>query len=38
VVLSPDSSSPVVAVAVYYDVGMRSEPQGRTASPTCSST
>lgn len=30
VVLSPDSSSPVVAVAVYYDVGMRSEPQGRT--------
>ena len=30
VVLSPDPSSPVVAVAVYYDVGMRSEPQGRT--------
>ena len=30
VVLSPDSSSPVVAVAVYYDVGMRSEPKGRT--------
>jgi predicted Zn-dependent peptidase len=30
VVLSPDSSSPVVAVAVYYDVGMRSEPEGRT--------
>jgi zinc protease len=30
VLLSPDSSSPVVAVAVYYDVGMRSEPQGRT--------
>jgi zinc protease len=30
VVMSPDSSSPVVAVAVYYDVGMRSEPQGRT--------
>lgn len=30
VVLSPDASSPVVAVAVYYDVGMRSEPQGRT--------
>jgi predicted Zn-dependent peptidase len=30
VVVSPDSSSPVVAVAVYYDVGMRSEPQGRT--------
>jgi zinc protease len=30
VVLSPDSTSPVVAVAVYYDVGMRSEPKGRT--------
>jgi predicted Zn-dependent peptidase len=30
VVVSPDSSSPVVAVAVYYDVGMRSEPEGRT--------
>jgi zinc protease len=30
VVLSPDASSPVVAVAVYYDVGMRSEPEGRT--------
>ena len=30
VVLSPDPSSPVVAVAVYYDVGMRSEPEGRT--------
>ncbi|MDQ3733683.1 MAG: insulinase family protein [Actinomycetota bacterium] len=30
VVLAPDSTSPVVAVAVYYDVGMRSEPRGRT--------
>ena len=30
VVVLPDRSSPVVAVAVYYDVGMRSEPQGRT--------
>ena len=30
VVVSPDGTSPVVAVAVYYDVGMRSEPQGRT--------
>ncbi len=30
VVLAPDSSAPVVAVAVYYDVGMRSEPEGRT--------
>jgi len=30
VVLAPDSTAPVVAVAVYYDVGMRSEPQGRT--------
>ena len=30
VVVSPDATSPVVAVAVYYDVGMRSEPEGRT--------
>lgn len=30
VVLAPDTTSPVVAVAVYYDVGMRSEPLGRT--------
>ena len=30
VVVNPDASSPVVAVAVYYDVGMRSEPEGRT--------
>ncbi|MBA3338249.1 MAG: insulinase family protein [Geodermatophilaceae bacterium] len=30
VVLSPDATAPVVAVAVYYDVGMRSEPLGRT--------
>ena len=30
IVVNPDASSPVVAVAVYYDVGMRSEPQGRT--------
>jgi len=30
VVVSPDRSSPVVGVAVYYDVGFRSEPQGRT--------
>lgn len=30
VVLAPESSAPVVAVAVYYDVGMRSEPRGRT--------
>ena len=29
-VLAPDRSSPVVAVAVYYDVGIRSEPEGRT--------
>jgi len=29
-VLAPDSSAPVVAVAVYYDVGIRSEPEGRT--------
>jgi zinc protease len=30
VLVSPDRTSPVVAVAVYYDVGMRSEPEGRT--------
>ncbi|HMC52924.1 MAG TPA: pitrilysin family protein [Acidimicrobiales bacterium] len=30
VVVSPDHSAPVVVVAVYYDVGFRSEPEGRT--------
>jgi zinc protease len=30
VVVMPDRTNPVVAVAVYYDVGMRSEPEGRT--------
>jgi zinc protease len=30
VVLSPDQSAPVVAIGVHYDVGFRSEPQGRT--------
>jgi predicted Zn-dependent peptidase len=30
VVLSPDRSAPVVAVGVHYDVGFRSEPEGRT--------
>ncbi|HEU4912819.1 MAG TPA: pitrilysin family protein [Actinomycetes bacterium] len=30
VVLAPDRTSPVVAVAVYYDVGIRSEPENRT--------
>ena len=30
VVLSPDKSSPTVAIAVYYDVGFRSEPEGRS--------
>jgi zinc protease len=30
VVITPDRSAPVVAVAVYYDVGWRSEPEGRT--------
>ncbi|HLT11473.1 MAG TPA: pitrilysin family protein [Micromonosporaceae bacterium] len=30
VVLAPDRSAPVVGVAVAYDVGIRSEPQGRT--------
>jgi predicted Zn-dependent peptidase len=30
VVLAPDHSAPVVGVAVLYDVGFRSEPEGRT--------
>ena len=30
VVLSPDHSAPIVCVAVYYHVGMRLEPPGRT--------
>jgi predicted Zn-dependent peptidase len=30
VVLAPDRSAPVVAVAVHYDVGFRSEPEGST--------
>ena len=30
VVLAPDRSAAAVAVAVYYDVGFRSEPEGRT--------
>ncbi|MQA60117.1 MAG: insulinase family protein [Actinophytocola sp.] len=30
VVLAPDSTSPVVGVSVHYDVGFRSEPEGRT--------
>jgi predicted Zn-dependent peptidase len=30
VVLAPDRSAPVVGVAVVYDVGVRSEPEGRT--------
>jgi zinc protease len=30
VVVAPDRSAPVVGVAVVYDVGIRSEPQGRT--------
>jgi predicted Zn-dependent peptidase len=29
-VLNPDRSAPVVGVAVVYDVGIRSEPEGRT--------
>ncbi|GAB3969719.1 hypothetical protein GCM10027615_24450 [Plantactinospora veratri] len=29
-VLAPDRSAPVVGVAVVYDVGIRSEPEGRT--------
>lgn len=30
VVVGPDKSSPIAAVAVVYDVGFRSEPEGRT--------
>ena len=30
VVLAPDHSAPVVGIAVLYDVGFRSEPEGRT--------
>jgi predicted Zn-dependent peptidase len=30
VVLAPDRSAPVVGIAVFYDVGFRSEPEGRT--------
>lgn len=30
VVVAPAAASPVVGVAVYYDVGFRSEPEGRT--------
>jgi len=30
VLLAPDHAVPLVGIAVYYDVGMRSEPEGRT--------
>ncbi|SES43755.1 M16 family metallopeptidase [Actinokineospora terrae] len=30
VVLAPDDTAPVVGVSVHYDVGFRSEPEGRT--------
>jgi predicted Zn-dependent peptidase len=30
VLISPDPSAPVVGIAVLYDVGFRSEPEGRT--------
>ena len=30
VVLGPDRSAPTIAIAVHYDVGFRSEPEGRT--------
>ncbi|SHG37350.1 M16 family metallopeptidase [Streptoalloteichus hindustanus] len=30
VLLAPDRSAPVIAVSVHYDVGFRSEPEGRT--------
>ena len=31
IVVAPDHTSPAVATAVHYDVGYRSEPEGRTA-------
>jgi zinc protease len=30
VLLAPDRTAPVTGIAVHYDVGMRSEPEGRT--------
>src|SRR3954466_8680724 len=33
VVLAPDAGAGVVGVAVHYDVGFRSEPEGRTGFP-----
>ncbi len=30
VIVAPDRTAPVVGIAVLYDVGMRSEPEGRT--------
>jgi predicted Zn-dependent peptidase len=30
VVLSPDDTSPIISVAVYYNIGFRIEPRGRT--------
>ena len=30
VLLAPDRNAPVIGIAVHYDVGMRSEPEGRT--------
>ncbi|MFO0761653.1 MAG: pitrilysin family protein [Byssovorax sp.] len=30
VVLSPDHTAPIVALAVYYNIGFRNEPRGRT--------
>jgi zinc protease len=30
VLIAPDPSAPVIAVSVHYDVGFRSEPEGRT--------
>jgi len=37
VIAAPDRSSPLVGVAVVYDVGFRSEPEGKTGSPISSS-
>ena len=34
VVIAPDTTAPVVTVGVYYKIGFRLEPQGRSGSPS----
>ena len=38
VLLLEDHRTPIASVNIWYHVGSKDEPQGRTASPTCSST